>query len=114
LGGQPNRLGAELLQSMHSTGAGSRAASLERASSVLNCAAEPLCRAPSPEQSTLPCLGQTQGRRSDSTQQSWIQQSQLTVGKLICPDCSTVTDLRAGHVSRPRLREREFVSQPNG
>lgn len=47
-------------------------------------------------------------------EQSEIQQSQLTLGKPICPDCSTATDLRAGHVLRPELRDREFASQPNG
>lgn len=39
-------------------------------------------------------------------EQSRIQQSQLTLGKPIRPDCSTATDLRAGHVPRPELRDR--------
>lgn len=47
-------------------------------------------------------------------EQSRIQQSHLTLGKPIHPDCSTATDLRAGYVPRPKLRDREFSSQPNG
>lgn len=47
-------------------------------------------------------------------EQSGIQQSHLTLGKPIHPDCSTATDLRVGHVPRAKLRDREFSSQPNG
>lgn len=54
----------------------------------------------------VPTILLHRARAQRGFEQSRIQQSQLTLGKPICPDCSTATDLRAGHVPRPELRDR--------